>query len=210
MVLFWAFVCSSILMHRQPRHFAVPLGLWVFFNSIQLKERRLGKSAVRALIVFMLCALLPLASWAAGLGRLSVLSSLGQPLRAEIEVVSQPGEDLDGLSAKLAPIEAYRVAKIEFADALLAVTASVQRRGNALVVLLSSIQPMNDPFIDVLVELNWASGRLVREYTFLLDPPEYRGPAQAAMPRTETIVSARQAPSMIRSPWAKLISPMIP
>ena len=44
--------------------------------------------------------------------------------------------------------------ELGFADALLAVTASVQRRGNALVVLLSSIQPMNDPFIDVLVEPN--------------------------------------------------------
>lgn len=160
----------------------------------------MGKSAVKGLIVFLLCALLPLSSWAAGLGRLSVLSALGQPLRAEIEVVSQPGEDLDGLSAKLAPIEAYRVAKIEFADILLAVTASVQRRGNALVVVLSSVQPINDPFIDVLVELNWASGRLVREYTFLLDPPEYRGPAQAAMPAV--VEPARAEPLVLSAPAA--------
>ena len=160
----------------------------------------MGKSAVKGLIVFLLCALLPLSSWAAGLGRLSVLSALGQPLRAEIEVVSQPGEDLDGLSAKLAPIEAYRIAKIEFADILLAVTASIQRRGNALVVQLSSVQPINDPFIDVLVELNWASGRLVREYTFLLDPPEYRGPAQAAMPAV--VEPARAEPLVLPAPAA--------
>src|SRR5437773_6034994 len=59
----------------------------------------------------------------------------------------------------------------------MSVKFSVQRRPSGQYVMtLTSGQPINEPFIDVLVELNWANGRLVREYTFLLDPPEYAGP----------------------------------
>lgn len=40
------------------------------------------------------------------------------------------------------------------------------------IVKVTSFRPINEPFLDFLVELNWPAGRLVREYTFLLDPPE--------------------------------------
>lgn len=130
----------------------------------------------------------------AGLGRLTVLSPLGAPLSAEIEVVSlQPGEE-DGLSARIASPQAFKQAGIEFSPALLAVKFAFERRGNQRVLRLSSTQPIHEPFLDLLVELQWPTGRLVREYSILLDPPGYRGPepiaAAPAVPRPPAMAPA--------------------
>ena len=135
-------------------------------------------TAIRLAIAALLCA--PLMVDAAGLGRLQVFSALGQPLRAEIEIVSlQPGED-DSLQARLATMEAFRQAGIEMSSALIDVTFTIDRRGARPVIRMTTSQAVNDPFLDVLIELSWATGRLVREYTFLLDPIEFKGPAPAA------------------------------
>jgi pilus assembly protein FimV len=110
---------------------------------------------------------------AAGLGRLVVFSALGQPLRAEIEVTATP-QELTDLKAQLASPETFRQAGLEYATALMNVRFDLDRRPNGqMIVRLHSDRPINDPFIDLLLELTWSSGRLVREYTFLLDPPEY-------------------------------------
>ena len=73
-----------------------------------------------------------------------------------------------------------RQAGIEFNSALLAVRFAVDRRDGKPVIKLLSNSPVNEPFLNVLVELSWNTGRLVREYTFLLDPPEYKGPQPIA------------------------------
>ena len=111
---------------------------------------------------------------AAGLGKLSVSSSLGQPLVAEIDLVSlQPGE-FESLTARVASPDSYRDAKIEYGSVLRLLRFTVDKRPNGQPILkLSSIAPVNEPFVDVLVELNWPSGRLLREYPILLDPPGF-------------------------------------
>src|SRR6185503_15043871 len=110
------------------------------------------------------------------------LSALGQPLRAEIDIVSvQPGED-DGLVARLGSQQAFAQAGIELNPALLGIRFAIERRDGHPLLRLTSTQPMNEPFLDMLIELQWNAGRLVREYTFLLDPPEYRGSQVAAAP----------------------------
>ena len=133
---------------------------------------------------------------AAGLGRLTVLSALGQPLRAEIELTSGSGEDPASMAVKLASPEAFRSANIEFNPALLSLRFAVENRGGRQVIRVTSTQPLNEPFVDMLLELSWNNGRLVREYTFLLDPPELRNtqPAQvaaapAAQPRPQAPVA---------------------
>src|SRR6185295_2456306 len=110
----------------------------------------------------------------AGLGRLSVNSAIGQPLNAEVEIVSLQSGEEDSLTARLASPEAFRQAGIELSSALVGVRFSIEKRGNRPVIRLSTVQPVNEPFLDLLIELQWATGRLVREYTFLLDPPELR------------------------------------
>ena len=116
---------------------------------------------------------------AAGLGRLTVLSPLGQPLLAEIEIVSlQPGEE-DGLTARLASPEAFETAGIDINPALNSIRINLERRDQKPFLRVTTAQPVNEPFLDILIELAWSSGKLVREYTFLLDPPEYKSRQQA-------------------------------
>jgi len=116
---------------------------------------------------------------AAGLGKITVLSGLGQPLRAEIELNASHAE-LAGMSARLAPQAAFREAGIDYATALYDLRFAIEKRSNGTPVLkISSAKPVNDPFMDFLVELNWPAGPTVREYTFLLDPPEVAARAAA-------------------------------
>ena len=122
---------------------------------------------------------LPLVARAAGLGKLTLLSALGQPLNAEIEIVSlQAGEE--DLTARMASREAFAQAGIDANPILSDVRMSIERRGGTPILRLRSTQPVNEPFLELLVELTWPTGRLVREYTFLLDPPEYRTRMAAA------------------------------
>ncbi|MDB5907005.1 MAG: hypothetical protein JWP34_1119 [Massilia sp.] len=142
------------------------------------------------------------AAYAAGLGKLTVLSSLGQPLRAEIELTAVSAEEANGLVAKLAPPDAFRLANIEFNPALLSLRFSVEQRNGRQYIAVSSSQPVNEPFVDMLLELTWNSGRLVREYTFLLDPAELRttqsaqvaaAPGEAQRPRAAPAPASQPA-----------------
>lgn len=118
--------------------------------------------------------LLSSSAYAAGLGKLTVMSSLGQPLRAEIELTAVSNEEVGVLVAKLAPGDAFKLANIEFNPALLALQFTIEQRNGRQYVKITSSKPLNEPFVDMLLELSWNSGKLVREYTFLLDPAELR------------------------------------
>ena len=145
---------------------------------------------------------LPLSAYAAGLGKLTVTSGLGQPLRAEIELLSVQKDELSSVVARIASLDAYREAKIERATSLSSIKISVENRANGEPYLkVISTKPVNDPYVDMLIELNWASGRLLREYTLLLDPPGFAEarpvPAQPiAMPSVAPSVERRSEPNM--------------
>lgn len=127
---------------------------------------------LKATFLALALAALPLAAEAAGLGKLTVLSPLGQPLRAELEITASR-EELSSMTAKIASAESFKQAGVEFLPALTSIHLAVEKKPNGQpYVRLSSDRPVNEPFLDILVELTWLSGRLVREYTFLLDPPE--------------------------------------
>ncbi|MBS1189454.1 MAG: hypothetical protein H6R10_1246 [Rhodocyclaceae bacterium] len=109
---------------------------------------------------------------AASLGKITVLSSLGQPLRAEVEVGASR-EELAGMMVRLAPLDAFRQAGVDYASVLSDLRFTLDKRPSGTsVIRVTSNRPVNEPFLDFLVELNWPAGRLVREYTFLLDPPD--------------------------------------
>jgi len=125
---------------------------------------------------------MPLMAHAAGLGRLSVTSALGQPLRAEIDLTATRDE-YGSMSARIASVDAFKNAGIEYSPALAGVRLSLDKRPDGqLFVSATSDRPFNEPFVDMLVEVNWASGRLVREYTFLLDPPEFLNKSTTSAP----------------------------
>lgn len=136
---------------------------------------------------------------AAGLGKLTVLSGLGQPLRAEIEINATRTE-LAGMSARLAPQKAFREAGIDYATALYDLRFAIDKRANGSAVLkITSSNPVNDPFMDLLVELSWPDGPVVREYTFLLDPPEI---AAKAAGRPVSTAEARVVDTVRSAPVA--------
>lgn len=108
---------------------------------------------------------------AAGMGRLTVLSGIGQPLRAEIDLVSVQRDELGTLSARVASPDAYQQAGIEYNPALPSVKLVIDKRpGGQPFILVTSTQPVNEPYLDLLVELNSSAGKLSREYALLMDP----------------------------------------
>ncbi|MCX7185046.1 MAG: hypothetical protein NTW90_07425 [Nitrosospira sp.] len=123
----------------------------------------------------------PWAVQAAGLGKLTVNSALGQPFKAEIDLVAVKKEEISSLAARLASRDAFRKADVDYAPFLSTFTVSVEARsdGQPYIRIISS-QPVVEPFLSMLIELNWASGRLLREYTVLLDLPETDRPQPVA------------------------------
>jgi pilus assembly protein FimV len=149
--------------------------------------------SINKTLVALVVALLPCVAGAAGLGKLTVLSYLGQPLVAEIEL-SATKEELGSLSTRLASPDAYRNANLQYNAALTGARIVIERRpnGQALIRVTSS-RPISEPFIDILVELTWASGRMSREYTALLDPPGV--PAAPPAPAISAVPESRPAPA---------------
>lgn len=141
-----------------------------------------GKKSLLASLVTLALGLSPAVGHAAGLGRLTIHSAIGQPLTADIELVSVRPEELSTLAARVASPEVYRNANITYSSALVGARATIQRRpSGAPYIRITSNRPLEEPYIDLLVELTWNTGKLVREYTALVDPPGFGG-TQVAQP----------------------------
>jgi pilus assembly protein FimV len=171
-----------------------------------------GKAVSLAILAAALALMAPFNTHAAGLGRLNVLSPLGQPLNAEIEIVAlRPGEE-ETLVARIAPLDAFTAAGIEPTAMLNTMRFALERRGGQRILKVTTTAPVNDPFVEILIELQWGSGRLVREYTFLLDPPEYKARDQiaAAPPAPKPAAPAPEAAKPPPPVEAKPIEPMAP
>ena len=137
---------------------------------------------------------------AAGLGNFTLNSYLGQPFRAEIDIVSINKEDISTLSAKLASRKTFQHLSVDYAPFLSEFEISIENRINGQpYVKITSPQQIVEPFLSILVELNWSSGHLIREYVVLLDSPEdslaAALPAVEAEVEMEVEVEAQVAPS---------------
>ncbi len=118
-------------------------------------------------------ALLAQASHAAGLGPINLKSALGQPLIAEVEVIGLQGDDLLTAQTRLGNAEDYELAKLAYSPIVRQVKVTLdQRAGGKAFLLLSSVGPITEPAINLLVEFSWRGGRLVQKYPILLDPPK--------------------------------------
>ena len=139
---------------------------------------------------------------ALALGRVAVQSSLGEPLRAEVDVLEITPEEAGSLRVGLAPAEAFRSAGMDFNVALNGLQVTLQRRadGRAYLSLIGN-RPINEPFVDMVLEVNWASGKLVRDYTLLLDPPKTAA-APAPVPVNAGVARAPAAASVAPAPMA--------
>ncbi len=135
--------------------------------------------------VLLLILLLPSASLALGLGEIHLKSALNAPLDAEIDVVGVGADELSGLKASLAPRDAFVRYGLDYPAYLSGMTFETQKTADGRSVIhLHSADSVNDPIATLLVEVNWARGHLVREYTVLLDPPVFSGAAPNAAAAT--------------------------
>jgi pilus assembly protein FimV len=143
---------------------------------------------------FLACFAWACVASAVGFGGINVTSSLGQPLVAEIELVAVDKADKSSLNAHLASPEAFKGAGIDYPYALPKLKFEVATHPSGLAYIkATSDKVVNEPFVSLLLELTWSSGRLLREYTFLLDPPGFvadQPPAVAVKPIEPVIESA--------------------
>jgi len=134
--------------------------------------------------------------YAVGMGGINVTSALGQPLKADIDLVAISKSEQDSLVARLASPESYKSAGLEYPYGNVFKFKIESRADGQPYINASSAQPVNDPFVSLLVELTWSAGKLSREYTFLLDPPGYvaQQPAKAQVqPMAPEVQSATPA-----------------
>jgi pilus assembly protein FimV len=139
-----------------------------------------GKALLRAVVGGLLAV--PSAAWALGLGDIRLNSGLNAPLDAEIELIGVTQEELATLSANLAARDTFARYGLEWPAFLASVQLSTQKVGGRDVLKVKSAEAITEPFVTLLVEVNWARGRLVREYTVLLDPPVYAPTQQPPAP----------------------------
>jgi pilus assembly protein FimV len=148
------------------------------------------KHWVRAILAV---SVLPSAVWALGLGDIRLKSALNAPLDAEIEVVNASPEEMAGLKANLANRETFARYGLEWPSFLASVSLSKAKDAEGRDILrLRSSEAITEPFVTLLVDANWGRGRLVREYTVLLDPPVFAPtPAPAAVVQAPATAAPR-------------------
>ena len=150
--------------------------------------------------VALIASVVTLPAHALSLGRISVLSALGEPLRAEIDVAQISPEEASSLKAGVATPEAFKAAGLEYTPVLAGLEVTLQRRADGRSFLrLTSSRPVNEPFVDLVLQASWSAGRLTRDYTMLFDPPGSRANATAAAP-TAPVLSRPATPAPARAP----------
>ncbi|MCP4698524.1 MAG: hypothetical protein GY862_16985, partial [Gammaproteobacteria bacterium] len=127
---------------------------------------------------------------ALGMGNIAVQSKLNQPLLAKIKLMSIPRGQIGSIKVSLASREAFDRAGLERPHLLSTMRYKVIQAKNkrSATIRITTSQPIKEPFLNFLLEVNWPSGRLLREYTVLLDPPVFsskRKPAPLQVPTAQ-------------------------
>jgi pilus assembly protein FimV len=152
---------------------------------------------------------------AVGMGGINVTSALGQPLKADIELVAISKSEKDSLVARLASPDAYKSAGLEYPYGNNFKFKIESRADGQPFIKATSAQPVNDPFVSLLVELTWSAGKLSREYTFLLDPPGYvaeqpaKTEVQAVAPEVQAVAPAAAVSAVPAAPEESVVTSAI-
>lgn len=151
-------------------------------------------------------ALAPLSAWSLTLGGMRVQSALGEPLRAQLSLGQLTPEELSSINAGFAPAAVYQAAGITVNPILQTVQLSVDAsEPSNVVVNLTSSSPISEPFLDMLLEIKWASGKVVRDYTLLFNPSTAVAPTVS----TEPVIATAPAVSdpAVALPAATVVEP---
>ncbi len=174
-------------------------------RSLIARGRALNAMAAAAMLV------LSTGVSALGLGRVNVQSVLGEALRAEIEVTSLNPDEASSLRVSLASPDAFKASGVEYNSVLQGASITLSRRADGRPVLvLQSDRVVQEPFVDVIVDFQWSTGRLTRSYTLLIDPPGRNAGAQPGSTAVAPVFSSptpRYAPPPAPAPQAAALPP---
>jgi pilus assembly protein FimV len=154
-----------------------------------------------------LAAAVLLGTWASdasalALGRITVRSALGEPLNAEIDLPEIAPDEVASLRTHVAPPEAFKAAGLDYNAALSDVTITLEKRPDGGYFLrLKSPRTVTEPFVDLLLETSWSSGRITRDYTMLFDPP---------VRQNQQPLTAQIAPGAAKSSPPASVTPLPP
>ena len=152
--------------------------------------------------VLWLGSLTSLDAHALALGSLKALSSIGEPLRAEVELLDLTAAEVSSLRASLVTPETYKAMGLDYNPELNSMQFILQRSpsGRAVIQLINS-KTVTTAFVDIVLELSWANGKITRDFTLLLTPPN-AGMAAAPVTPLHPIVSPhveRAEPALART-----------
>ena len=175
-----------------------------------VKSHRWQKSAIAAAVLLSLWGSNAIAL---SLGSVTVQSRLGEPLHAEIDVPDINAQEAASFKASVASPEAFRAAGLDYSAAMSGLQISLQKRADGRsYIRLRSDRAISEPFVDMILEASWATGRIVRDYTLLFDPPSMRQaatPTPAQVPTPSSSVS-RSAPGPLAPPPPAMTQPAEP
>ena len=135
-------------------------------------------------------------AWALSLGAATVQSSLGQGLRAEVDVSTAADAEADSLTAEIASGQAYAAGNLDFSPALKDLKIFLQRRASGnMVIRIVGDRPVNEPVLQVLLDVRWSTGKMVRSFTLFIDPP-----AAPEKTKTETGSIVGATPAVVLVP----------
>lgn len=161
------------------------------------------RGVLTARLVGAALVLWPLAGYPLGLGKLKVLSALNEPLSAEIEFTSIADAERKGLNATLASRAEFEAAGAQQLPFLSQIKFTVTKRPDGRYFLqLKTDQAVEEPFLHLLLQVEWPGGRLVREYTALIDPPQFveGKPLGIETPSTAAVKPAPATPNESPAP----------
>jgi pilus assembly protein FimV len=147
------------------------------------------------------------AAQALSLGQINVKSTLGEPLVAEIDILDINPDEAATMVARVASPDAFKASGLDYNAAISGLRATLSHRANGKpYIRLTGDKPVNDPFVDMILEASWNTGRIVRDYTMLFDPPSFRATSPAASAPAAALAQTPKAPSGVTT-TAKPVTP---
>jgi len=136
-----------------------------------------GKTALS----LMMALALPGAAQALGLGEIHLVSALNEPLAADIDIVGATAEDLAGITASIANPETFAHLGVDRPACLSTAALTISHdSGGRVLLAIRTTDACTEPLLDMLVDLRWRGGEVIRHYTLLLDPPGFHSATPVA------------------------------
>lgn len=137
------------------------------FQKLQIKNQ------IKLLLIGVCFLFMPILVQALGLGNARVLSKLNEPLNIELEILANNPKELQNILPNMANPEDFERAGIEKPDYLTTAQFKIETQTGKPIIRLTTIDAVKEPVVNLLIELAGSQGRVLKEYTVLLDPADF-------------------------------------